>query len=153
METLVGQQIRVVLSSGLGLLLVGESFEDLEPRPLLDVWNVEFPEQIFLLSKLVPHVHFKLSPSGVRSFSLVLRASGPTTDDLKVSTKSADLVPDSVESIKKRICLLKTMEACPLDLQGSFEGVLDGRRELGRLVGSRRDLSDVDLCRGSVWSA
>ena len=37
METFVGQKVRVVLSPGLGLLLVSESFEDLEPRPLLDV--------------------------------------------------------------------------------------------------------------------
>ena len=152
-ETLVGQKVRVVLSPGLGLLLVSESFEDLEPRPLLDVRNVEFPEQIFLLSKLVPHVQFELSPGGIGSFRLVLRASCPTTDDFKVSTKSVDLVPDSGESIKKLICLLKAMEACPLDLERSFEGVLDGRLELGSLVGSRCDLPDVDLCCWSLWSS
>ena len=91
------------------MLLVGEPFEDLEPCPLLDVWNVEFPEQIFLLSKLVPHVLFKLSPGGVRSFRLILRASGPTTDDFKVSTESVDPVPDSGESFQEWIDLLKAM--------------------------------------------
>jgi hypothetical protein len=144
-EAVVREQVSEVRFSALLLSNVGYSLKDSQSRPLLCVWDVEFPKLVLDPPELVVELLFKIEPdldSCLRQRVLVL---GPMPGDLQVTTETANLV----------LMLGQQTGKCDSEnhSRGSLKGFLDSRRELCQLFCTLNKLSELDLGLVSAWKA